>query len=125
MDELLVALQNVSEQLLPFLGVIVLIFLVLVLKKVLHILTDAQVTVSKVNTAMDKVNNSLDELKAPLSTLTRVSHSIDLVQTATESAVKSAVRIVADNFEWIKDSATSVVSKMKKDKKETGGNSDE
>lgn len=113
MDELLRALQEVSVQLLPFLGVVVLIFLILILRRVYLLLADVGHTVLKVNTAMDKVNSSLDEFKAPLSTLSRLSNSIDLVHTATESAVKGAVRIVSENYEWIKDTALSAVNKVK------------
>ena len=85
MDELLRALQEVSVQLLPFLGVVVLIFLILILRRVYLLLADVGHTVIKVNTAMDKVNSSLDEFKAPLSTLSRLSNSIDLVHTATRN----------------------------------------
>lgn len=113
MDALLSALQEVSVQLLPFLGVVVLIFLIMILRRIYLLLADVGVTVSKVNTAMDKVNSSLDEVKAPLSTLNRLSHSIDLVHTATESAVKGAIRVVSENYEWIKDAAVSAISKVK------------
>lgn len=121
MDELLRALQGVSVQLLPFLGVVVLIFLIMILRRVYLLLADVGQTVGKVNTAMDKVNSSLDEFKAPLSTLSRLSHSIDLVHTATESAVKGAVRVVSENFEWIKDTALSAVNKVKTKKNQQKG----
>lgn len=121
MDELLRALQEVSVQLLPFLGVVVLIFLIMILRRVYLLLADVGLTVIKVNTAMDKVNSSLDEFKAPLSTLSRLSHSIDLVQTATESAVKGAIRVVSENFEWIKDTALSAVNKVKTKKTQEKG----
>ncbi len=121
MDELLRALQGVSVQLLPFLGVVVLIFLIMILRRVYLLLADVGQTVGKVNTAMDKVNSSLDEFKAPLSTLSRLSHSIDLVHTATESAVKGAVRVVSENFEWIKDTALSAVNKVKTKKTQQKG----
>lgn len=125
MDALLSALQEVSVQLLPFLGVVVLIFLILILRRVYLLLADVGVTVSKVNTAMDKVNVSLDEVKAPLSTLSRLSHSIDLVHTATESAVKGAVRVVSENYEWIKDAAVSAFSKVKNKSDKQKGDSDD
>jgi hypothetical protein len=125
MDELLRALQGVSVQLLPFLGVVVLIFLILILRRVYMLLADIGITVLKVNTAMDKVNTSLDEFKAPLSTLSRLSHSIDLVHTATESAVKGAVRVVSENYEWIKDTAVSAVNKVKTKRTQPKGESED
>jgi len=125
MDELLRALQGVSVQLLPFLGVVVLIFLILILRRVYSLLADLGITVVKVNTAMDKVNSSLDEFKTPLSTLSRLSHSIDLVHTATESAVKGAVRVVSENFEWIKDTALSAVNKAKTKKTQPKGETED
>lgn len=121
MNELIGALQEVSVQLLPFLGVVVLIFLILILRRVYLLLADVGITVLKVNTAMDKVNSSLDEFKAPLSTISRLSHSIDLVHTATESAVKGAVRVVSENYEWIKDTAVSAVNKAKTKKTQQKG----
>jgi hypothetical protein len=125
MDALMSALQEVSVQLLPFLGVVVLIFLILILRRVYLLLADVGITVLKVNTAMDKVNSSLDEVKAPLSTLSRLSHSIDLVHTATESAVKGAVRVVSENFEWIKDTAVAAVNKVKEKRTHEKGDSDD
>ncbi|PKM88879.1 MAG: hypothetical protein CVU85_03435 [Firmicutes bacterium HGW-Firmicutes-10] len=125
MDELLRALQGVSVQLLPFLGVVVLIFLILILRRVYLLLADIGITVVKVNSAMDKVNSSLDEFKMPLSTLSRLSHSIDLVHTATESAIKGAVRVVSENYEWIKDTALSAVNKVKTKKTQPKGENED
>ena len=125
MDELLRALQGVSVQLLPFLGVVVLIFLILILRRVYLLLADIGITVVKVNSAMDKVNSSLDEFKMLLSTLSRLSHSIDLVHTATESAIKGAVRVVSENYEWIKDTALSAVNKVKTKKTQPKGENED
>ncbi len=111
MDELLRAMQEVSVQVLPILGVIVLFFLVLVLRRIYKLLGDVGLSVIKLNTTIDKINGGLDELKAPLSTLSRLSHSVDVIHSATESALKSAIGIVIENFDWIKDSVSQFVSK--------------
>ena len=118
MDELLNQLSALSVQLLPILGVIVLIFLVLIFNFILKLLKQLSGTVIKVDSTIQTVEDRLNDLKGPLHTINRISGSVDLVQDATEKAVKTFVVTVASNFDVIKDWFTNLIDKRKNKKQE-------
>ncbi len=113
MDELILKLSELSALLLPILGVVVLIFLILLLRQTLNILKQVSGTVTKVDSTIQTVENSLLELKGPLHTLNRISGSVDLVQDATENAIKTLIVAVTSNFDLIKDWITAFLDKKK------------
>lgn len=113
MDELILKLSELSALLLPILGVVVLIFLILLLRQTLNILKQVSGTVTKVDSTIQTVENSLLELKGPLHTLNRISGSVDLVQDATENAIKTLIVAVSSNFDLIKDWITAFLDKKK------------
>lgn len=113
MDELILKLSELSALLLPILGVVVLIFLILLLRQTLNILKQVSGTVTKVDSTIQTVENSLIELKGPLHTLNRISGSVDLVQDATENAIKTLIVAVSSNFDLIKDWITAFLDKKK------------
>ncbi|MHC1736061.1 MAG: hypothetical protein AB9921_10380 [Erysipelotrichaceae bacterium] len=113
MDELILKLSELSALLLPILGVVVLIFLILLLRQTLNILKQVSGTVTKVDSTIQTVENSLIELKGPLHTLNRISGSVDLVQDATENAIKTLIVAVTSNFDLIKDWITAFLDKKK------------
>lgn len=118
MDELLNQLSALSVQLLPIIGVIVLIFLVLILNHVLKLLKQLSGTVIKVDSTIQTVEDRLNDLRGPLHTINRISGSVDLVQDATEKAVKNFIITVASNFDVIKEWVTSFIDKRKNKKQE-------
>ena len=99
MDELLMALSDVSIKLLPILGAAVLIVLIIVLKKVLDLL-------QKVEKTVDTVDLTLKKIEAPINTLVGVAKAIDTVSSASEHLVRTLVTTVAGNFKvisaWLK-----------------------
>jgi len=101
MDALLESLSSVSLQLLPILGVAVLIFLLILLKKVFELL-------KKVDKTIDQVDVTLKKIEGPLDTVVSVSKTIDFVNSAAENAVKTLAITLAKNFShitsWIKSS---------------------
>ena len=113
MDELILKLSELSALLLPILGVVVLVFLILLLLQTLNILKQVSGTVTKVDSTIQTVENSLIELKGPLHTLNRISGSVDLVQDATENAIKAFIVAVTSNFDLIKDWITAFLDKKK------------
>jgi predicted PurR-regulated permease PerM len=113
MDELILKLSELSALLLPILGVVVLVFLILLLRQTLNILKQVSGTVTKVDSTIQTVENSLIELKGPLHTLNRISGSVDLVQDATENAIKTLIVAVSSNFDLIKDWITAFLDKKK------------
>lgn len=99
MDELLVALSDVSVKLLPILGAGVLIALIIVLKRVLDLL-------KKVEKTVDTVDETLKKIEAPINTLVGVAKAIDTVSSASEHLVRTLITTVAGNFKvisaWLK-----------------------
>ncbi len=113
MDQLLTQLSALSELLLPILGVVVLIFIVLILNNFLKMMKQLSGTVTKVDSTIQTVEDRLNDLKGPLHTINRISGSVDLVQDATENAVKSLVGTVVTNFDLIKDWVTGYFENRK------------
>ncbi|TFG82560.1 MAG: hypothetical protein E4G74_02510 [Erysipelotrichales bacterium] len=116
MEELLNQLSAVSVQLLPMLGVVVLVFLVLILNHFLKIMKQLSGTVTKVDATIQTVGDRLNDLKGPLHTINRISGSVDLVQDATENAIKAFIVAVSSNFELIKDWITDYFDRRKNKK---------
>jgi predicted PurR-regulated permease PerM len=116
MDQLLNQLSALSVLLLPILGVVVLIFLILILNHFLKMMKQISGTVTKVDSTIQTVEDRLNDLKGPLHTINRISGSVDLVQDATENAVKSFIVAVSSNFDLIKDWITSYFDKRKNKK---------
>jgi len=118
MDQLLNQLSALSVLLLPILGVVVLIFLVLILNNFLKMMKQLSGTVTKVDSTIQTVEDRLNDLKGPLHTINRISGSVDLVQDATENAVKTFIVAVSSNFDLIKDWVTTLLDKRKTKKQE-------
>lgn len=118
MDQLLTLLGEISVQLLPILGVVVLIFIIVLLKRALDVMKQVSSTVVKVNSTIDAVDKGINELQGPLQTLTRISGTVGLVQDVTENAFKTAIVAIAGNYSVIKDYLSSFIEKWKpKEKK--------
>ena len=68
MDALLNDLQLVCAKLLPILGVVVLLFLCMVLKRLITLLESINKTVIQLEPTMKLVDKSLEKAQAPLDT---------------------------------------------------------
>jgi len=108
MDALLESLSTVSLQLLPILGVAVLIFLIVLLKKVLDLL-------KKVDKTIDQVDETLKKIDGPLTTVVNVSKTVDFINSAAENAVKTMAITLAKNFGVISNWIKSALGKKKDD----------
>jgi hypothetical protein len=99
MDALLESLSAVSLQLLPILGVALLVYLLIILKRVLDLL-------KKVDKTIDQVDLTLKKIEGPIDTVVKISNTIDFVNSAAENAVKALAIAAAKNFSsitaWIK-----------------------
>lgn len=113
MDALLVALQNVCEQLLPIVGAIALIFLCILLKKAWELVEELTETVKNLSPTIKGVDQSIEKLQAPLDTAVRISHTVDDVHDKTSAAIEKGAEFVNDNIGNIKDFVTDKLSKEK------------
>lgn len=103
MDELLIALQHVSEQLLPILGAVALIFLCILLKKLWALIEKLTATVGSLDPTIKLVDQSIEKAQAPLDTAVKLSHTIDDVHEKTVDSISKAATVVSDNIDNIKD----------------------
>ena len=103
MDALLLALQNVSEQLLPILGAAALIFLCILLKKITALIEAVTETVKNLDPTLKKVDESIAKVQAPLDTVVKYSHSLDKVHDKTTEALTKAAAVANDSLDGLKE----------------------
>lgn len=97
MDALILDLSNVSEQLLPILGAIALIFLCVLLKKLWMLIDSINVTVKNLDPTIKNVEKSMDKIQAPLDTAVKYSHALDKVHDKTSDALSKAADFANEN----------------------------
>lgn len=103
MDALLLALQNVSEQLLPILGAAALIFLCILLRRLCTLIEAVTATVNKLDPTLQKVDESIAKVQAPLDTVVKYSHSLDKVHDKTTEALTKAAAVANDSLDGLKE----------------------
>lgn len=102
LDQFLETLSNLSVLLLPVVGVVVLIFLILFLRKLIQFINDLKVTVEKVNKTIDTVDTSIEKLQAPLSTLTNITGTVDSIYSSTMKVSNTFFNIILENLDTLK-----------------------
>ena len=102
MDALITDLQLVSVQLLPIVGLVVLIFLCLLLKKAILLVEHVTKTVDQLEPTMKLVDQSLQKVQAPLDTTVKYSKSLDNMHDKMSSAMSKASKAVSQNLESLK-----------------------
>ncbi len=103
MNEFIEAAQNLSEQLLPILGVAVLICLMIFLIHLTRTVKSLNKTIDKTSTTVDLANQSIEKAQAPLDTVVKISKTVDSVHDAAVNAVKTTKDYVVTNFDEIKN----------------------
>ena len=122
LNELLELTSAVAVKILPFLGVIALIFLIIFLKRLAAVVVNADTVVSAMKETLDTTNRQLETLDKPLNTLNELSDTVDAVHEASKTAVKSAVVAIIENFSTIKDWALTKTQKhVNEDRSEEHG----
>lgn len=102
MDALLLALQNVSAQLLPILGAVVLIFLCISLKKLSILIVELTEFVKKLDPTVRLIDQSIEKVQAPLDTAVKLSHSVDKIHDKTAETFGKAATFATENIDQIK-----------------------
>ncbi|MBR3839780.1 MAG: hypothetical protein IKM20_01425 [Erysipelotrichales bacterium] len=106
LDQLLLSLKEVCELLLPVMGVVVLIYLALLFRKLIQLLTKAE-------TLLNNVDNKVTRLEKPLDTVESICGTIDNVHVATVNGVNGAIDYIVHNFSTIMDWFKEVIEKRK------------
>lgn len=103
MNEFIEAAQNLSVQLLPVLGVIVLIFLCVLLVKLINFVKTLDGSVKDLSGTMKLVDKSIEKVQVPLDTAVKLSHTVDEVHDKSYAAVKQAGEYVSENMGVVKN----------------------
>lgn len=103
MDELIIALKNVSEQFLPILGAVALIFLCILLKKVWKLIDQLTLTVASIDPTIKLANQSIEKVQAPLDTVVKLSHTIDDARDKTVDSISKAAAYASENLDTLKE----------------------
>lgn len=93
-DTLLVSLKDICNLLLPILGCFVLIYLILILKKLLG-------TITKLESVITNVDSKVTQLEGPLNTVTKLAVTIDGVHDASVRGVNGAIAYLVKHMETI------------------------
>ncbi|MEG0076326.1 hypothetical protein [Anaerorhabdus sp.] len=111
MNEFIEAAQNLSVQLLPVLGVIVLIFLCVLLVKLINFVKTLENSVNDLSGTMKLVDKSIEKVQAPLDTAVKLSHTVDEVHDKSYAAVKQAGEYVSENMGLVKNYVNEKLNK--------------
>src|SRR5574344_574739 len=93
----------ICAQLLPVLGVVVLILLMVLLYEVIKIVKRVNTTLDKAHLTIDLVDDSLTKVQSPLDTAVKISGTVDKAHDATVKAAKDAREFVLKNTEAVKE----------------------
>ncbi len=113
LDDLLLALKNLSVEILPILGAVSLIFLCIFLKKLSVLIESITKTVEKLSPTIDLVDKSIEKIQPPLDTVVKLSNTIDGVHDKTVESVNKATAYVNENMSEIKSKINDKVSEVK------------
>ena len=105
----------ICAQLLPVLGVVVLILLMVLLYEVIKIVKRVNTTLDKAHLTIDLVDDSLTKVQSPLATAVKISGTVDKAHDATVKAAKDAREFVVKNTEAVKEKLNEVLTKKEKE----------
>lgn len=115
MDAFILAAKDLSYELLPILGVIVLVMLIVLLSRLIKLVTKISDTLLKTHTTIDLIDTSIEKVQAPLDTAIRLSGTVDDVHEAGIEMVKNTKVYLDKNKEEIKDKVSALMT-VSKDK---------
>ena len=102
----------ICAQLLPVLGVVVLILLMVLLYEVIKIVKRVNTTLDKAHLTIDLVDDSLTKVQSPLDTAVKISGTVDKAHDATVKAAKDAREFVVKNTEAVKEKLSEVLTNV-------------
>lgn len=116
MDQFINAAGNLSNELLPTLGLIVLVLLIVLLFKLIKLVTTVIETVSRTHATIDLVDKSIEKAQVPLDTAVKLSGTVDKVHDAGVKLVSDSAEYLNKNKEEIKNKVDQAINKVKPEK---------
>ena len=98
--DFLTLLSEFAVQVLPVVGVVVLVLLAKIFLELLKVVRGLDTTVDKVNHTLDGVDRSMDKLQAPLNTVENLSYTVDNVHEFTKNSFVKSVGLVNENLDF-------------------------
>lgn len=102
-DQFIEFFSELCSKLLPIIGVIVLIYVILLLRKFTQFFVSMQKTMITVDSTVSVVEEQIRKLDAPLNTVTEFSQTLDNLHEMSQNAVKSALLALISNLNVIRD----------------------
>lgn len=105
------SVSNICSQLLPILGVIVLVLLIVVFIKLIGVLSTTDKTIAKTHGSIEIVEETLNKVQTPVDTAVKVAKSVDSAYDASAKALSDAKEYVSKNMDTIKGKVSDIVEK--------------
>ena len=102
-DQFIEFLSVLCTKLLPILGVVVLVFVIQLLRKMIQFFVNLQKTLSSVDSTIGVVEEQIRKLDAPLNTVNEFSQTLDTLHEMGQNALKSALMSIIANLNVIRD----------------------
>lgn len=114
-DELLYALRDFSNLILPTLGAITLIALTVLFVRLASLVKEATLRVKELQPTIQNVDKSIEKIQAPLDTAVNLAHSVDKAQQNAEEAMHQASVYISEQLDKLKTNLQAL--KAEKDAK--------
>ncbi|MBR5004918.1 MAG: hypothetical protein IKY14_05615 [Erysipelotrichaceae bacterium] len=114
-DELLYALREFSNLILPTLGAITLIALTVLFVRLASLVKEATLRVKELQPTIQNVDKSIEKIQAPLDTAVNLAHSVDKAQQNAEEAMHQASVYISEQLDKLKTNLQAL--KAEKDAK--------
>ncbi len=111
MDQFIGAAYILSIQLLPIIGVAVMIILIVVLAKIIKLIDKTVSTLDRSHGTLDLIDKSLEKVQVPLDSAVKVSKTVDEVHDATVKAVKDSAAYLRKNRDEIRQKVDRLLKK--------------
>ena len=119
--EALDVFYQITKDLLPICGIVLLVLLSIVVYKAISIIDGVNEVVDKGKDTVDKVNHSLQEIQKPIDTAVKISGGIDLAYGYGEKAIRRVIKQILVLLNYCKDWFTKNSSDNKEEKEENDG----
>ncbi len=109
-DELLYALRDFSNLILPTLGAISLIALTVLFVRLAGLVKEATLRVKELQPTIQNVDKSIEKIQAPLDTAVNLAHSVDKAQQNAEEAIHQASVYISEQLDKLKTNLQALKS---------------
>ncbi len=114
MDQFITSAYLLAVELLPIIGVAVLVVLIVLLIKLIKLTDKTSETLDRSHGTLDLIDKSIEKVQVPLDSAVKLSKTVDEVHEATVKAVKDSAVYLKKNKEEIKEKIDGLLNKNKK-----------